>query len=72
LQLHTKNKINNKARDRKKSKRAEKMPLSADKPLNKAPNGTDDYDQGALNDSQQQKLNQKKVYSKLNIFKMNT
>ena len=38
------------------------MPLSSERPLNKAPNGTDDYDQGALNDSQQQKLNQKKVF----------
>lgn len=40
------------------------MPLSSEKPLNKAPKGTDDYDQGALNDSQQQKLNQKKVSTK--------
>jgi hypothetical protein len=42
----------------------DKMPLSSERPLNNAPKGTDDYDQGALNESQQQKLNQKKVFRK--------
>ena len=38
--------------------------MSSQRPANKHPAGTEHYDEGALENSQQQKLNQKKIQSR--------